>query len=118
MRKRLRKKKRIGEFRELGFHVGLKFSSGMDSTSQDDLIDRFIEEAIENNELMFGGGGFEGEFSGFVTADSSRGSVTEGQREAVQKWLTTDDSISGYYVSSLMDAWHGRLEEDLDWIEK
>ena len=60
MKKRLRKKKRLGEFQELGFEAGFRFSSDLDKKTRIDLIDRFIENATEesdNNSPSFGAGG-------------------------------------------------------------
>lgn len=53
MKKRLRKKKHVGEFTEYGIEISIKFNSNIDS---DQFLDDFIENAIERNGLLFGGG--------------------------------------------------------------
>jgi len=74
MKKRLRKKKRIGEFQEFGFEAGFRFSNELDTETRNDLIERFTEKAIKDNGLQFGGGG-ESEWIGFVALDKARGST-------------------------------------------
>lgn len=61
MKKRLRKKKRVGEFQEYAFGAGMRLDDSLDAQSVDEIFDYFIEKAIEDNELgVFGGGqGFE-----------------------------------------------------------
>ena len=85
MKKRLRKKKRVGEFQEFGFEAGFRFSNGLDTKTRNNLIDRFIEKAIEDNGLQFGGDGGGSEWNGFVTLAKARGSTSNHLREAVQQ---------------------------------
>ncbi len=113
MKKRLRKKKRVGKFQEFGFQTGFRFSDELDIRSRNDLIDRFIEKAIEDNGLQFGGGG-ESEWNGFVELDKPRGSTSNHQREAVKQWFIRESQILEYYVTPLIDAWY----DDFDCIEK
>ncbi|MDZ7288872.1 MAG: YggL family protein [candidate division KSB1 bacterium] len=105
MRKRLRKKLHLGEFQEMGFEVRFRMSSSLDESSFNKLIDAFIEQAIEAKRLMFGGGGNESVWSGFVTLDR-RGSATEQHRQFVQHWLQSQPQIVEHYVGPLIDAWH------------
>ena len=78
--RRLRKKLRIGEFREDGFEVEFKFAQLMTNDEKVDFLFKFIEEVIEARDLSFGGGE-----SGYVTR-SGRGSATDADRVQV---LTT-----------------------------
>lgn len=116
MKKRLRKKKRVGEFQELGFRIGFRFSENLDEKTKDDITDRFIEEAIENNCLQFGGGG-NNEWSGFITSDRSRVSTSDLHRQAVEYWIRHEPLIVEYFVSPLVDAWHGDFDDDseIEW---
>jgi uncharacterized protein YggL (DUF469 family) len=56
MRKRLRKKKHVGEFREYGVEFAATVKPGVDF---DAFCDDFIDECIESRGLAFGGGGGE-----------------------------------------------------------
>lgn len=108
MRKRLRKKKRLGEFAEFGVLVAVTPTLPLDSPERDSLLDRFIEEAIERNELSCGGGGGE-TWEFFVTANGRRASVTEAQRRSLEAWLHSSSGVGTYTLSSPIDAWHGKF---------
>ncbi|MEZ4529311.1 MAG: 50S ribosome-binding protein YggL [Desulfobacterales bacterium] len=119
MKKRLRKKKRVGEFQEFGFRIGFRFSDELSRVDRNDLIDRFIEKAIEDNGLQFGGGGGKSEWDGFVALDKPRGSVSDHHRETVEQWFVQDDQILEYYVSPMIDAWYGESDKvENQWEKK
>lgn len=108
MKKRLRKKKRVGEFRELGFRVQFA-TPGMSSEQEEALCDRWLEEAIESNGLICGGAFGPEEWDGFVQLDR-RGSATEEHRKAIQKWLESQSQVKKVQVSPLVDAWYGPFD--------
>jgi uncharacterized protein YggL (DUF469 family) len=107
MNKRLRKKKRIGEFQELGFEVSFDVSPKITIAQRNALLDAFITDAIEANGLLFGGGGADKNWEGFVTVDKRRGSATEVHRQSVRAWLEDQKAISNIKIGELRDAWHG-----------
>jgi len=104
MRKRLRKKLHKGEFQEMGFEIRFRISKDVDEAAFNALIDAFIEQAIEENGLMFGGGGHR-KWEGFVTLER-RGSATEEHRQLVQQWLENQPQILEHQVGPLVDAWY------------
>jgi uncharacterized protein len=119
MKKRLRKKKRFGEFQEFGFPAGFRFSNELNVETRNGLIDRFYVKAIEENGLEFGGGGGGNEWTGFTALDQPRGSTTETHRHAVERWFIQEPLVLEYYVALLKDAWHGNFERfELEWIRK
>ena len=99
--RRLRKKLRVGEFKEEGFEINFKFKAGLTNDEQLDILMKFITEAIESRKLSFGGGE-----NGFVT-HTWRGSTTEEDRQAVSSWLLSCTSIEQVRVSENEDAWYG-----------
>ncbi|MBZ4417867.1 YggL family protein [Myxococcus sp. RHSTA-1-4] len=105
MNKRLRKKKRGGEFKELGFEL---FGDLRPDVSDDDIeafVDRLIV-VVEARKLAFGGGGGRDEkFEGFVTR-MGRGSATEDDRTVLAAFLAGDDAIVRHEVGALRDAWY------------
>ncbi len=103
---RLRKKLRIGEFREDGFEVHFKFKADLTNDEQIDALMSFITEAIESRRLLFGGGE-----SGFVTK-AGRGSTTEDDRDAVHAWLRSCPSVVDVRLGPNEDAWYGSSEGD------
>ncbi|HTU62679.1 MAG TPA: 50S ribosome-binding protein YggL, partial [Polyangiales bacterium] len=55
MRKRLRKKKRVGEFQELCFELRAELRSDLDNAELEGFVDRLID-TVEARKLSFGGG--------------------------------------------------------------
>lgn len=100
MRKRLRRKLHLCEFREDGFDV--KFSLCLTATDQDDFLNRFIVDVIEANGLTFGGG-CGAYWDIFIT--KIRGSVTEPARENVRNWLEEQPNAKDIVIGPLVDAW-------------
>ena len=111
MKKRLRKKKRVGEFQELGFELGFEIDATLSEEERNELLVAFIEDAIEANGLQFGGGGDSGgEWKGFSAINKKRGSATESHRESVRIWLEKNSKITKFWVGELRDACYGRSE--------
>jgi uncharacterized protein YggL (DUF469 family) len=104
MNKRLRKKKRVGEFKELGFELLGDLRPGICDDDIDAFVDRLIV-VVEARKLGFGGGGGrDGKFEGFVTR-MGRGSATEDDRTALAAFLAGDVDIVRHEVGVLKDAW-------------
>ncbi len=104
MKRRLRKKRRLGEFAELGFNLRFVVSRRLDLSDRDALLDEFIDE-IERLGLQFGGGGIY-DWEGFVEL-CGRGSASEQHRAAILSWLKAHPNIEQPEAGSLVDAWHG-----------
>lgn len=106
MNKRLRKKKRVGEFKELGFKLHADLQAGLDELALLALMDRLLD-VVEARRLAFGGSaGGEDKLEGFVTRDG-RGSATEDDRAALASFLERDQSVVRHDVGALRDAWYG-----------
>jgi uncharacterized protein YggL (DUF469 family) len=106
VKRRLRKKKRLLEFQELGFEVTFRSMEEVSAEQRLDLLWEFLEHAIEANGLVAGGGG--GNPSNlFVVSAEHRKSATEHQRLAVEGWLATTSQVTEFTVAPLRDAWHG-----------
>jgi uncharacterized protein YggL (DUF469 family) len=93
VKKRLRKKKLLGEFKELGFEALEAF------------VDRLID-IVGARSLAFGGGaGRDHKLDGFVTR-AGRGRATEEDRAALAAFLAGDQESARHEVGALRDAWH------------
>ncbi len=103
MKKRIRKKKHVGEFQELGFDVEAALRPGMDRDAVDAFGDRFIAH-IEAHHLAFGGG-IGPTVGGFVTR-FGRGSAAEGDRASVTSFLASDPDVVHHEIGDLRDAWY------------
>ncbi|WP_080682026.1 50S ribosome-binding protein YggL [Sorangium cellulosum] len=67
MNKRLHKKKRVGEFKELGFELLGDLRAGISNDDIDAFVDRLVVVAEARKLCFGGGGGRDGKFEGFVT---------------------------------------------------
>lgn len=106
MNKRLRKKKRVGEFKELGFELRGDLCPGLAGADLDAFVDRLID-VVEARKLAFGGGaGRDDKLDGFVTR-MGRGSATEDDRAAIIAFLAGDAAVVRHEVGALRDAWYG-----------
>lgn len=106
MRKRLRKKKRVGEFQELCFELRAELRSDLDNAELAGFVDRLID-TVEARKLSFGGGAGRNQMlEGVVTRDG-RGSTTEDDRAALAAFLEAEGIIVRHDVGALVDAWHG-----------
>jgi uncharacterized protein YggL (DUF469 family) len=106
VKKRIRKKKHLGEFRELGFEVRGDLRSGLSGNDIEAFVDRLID-VVEARSLAFGGSaGRDDKFDGFVTR-AGRDSATEDDREALAVFLEGAAEIVRHEVGALRDAWHG-----------
>jgi len=106
MNKRLRKKKRVGEFKELGFEVRGDLRPGLSGDDIEAFVDRLID-VVEARSLAFGGGaGRADKLDGFIMR-AGRGRATEEDRAALAAFLDGDAEIARAEVGALRDAWHG-----------
>lgn len=106
MKKRLRKKFRLGEFTEFEFPVAFKMKDTPDTAAVDALLGVFLDE-VETRGLV-GGGTFsnEGDFRFSLYANRARVAVTEEHRQAMEAWLSANPAIATHTVGPLVDAWH------------
>jgi len=102
-KRRLRKKLRVGEFREYGLHFG--FTLDESKIDFDTALNQWID-FVERQSWGFGGGGMSDQISGFVT-QFSRGSLTDKDQAALKTWFEAQAWIKTFTVGDLVDAWHG-----------
>jgi uncharacterized protein YggL (DUF469 family) len=102
MRKRLRKKKHLGEFQEFGVDVVVALQHGVDF---DAFLDDFLCDAVEANGLLFGGGEMAEKFEGFL--ELGRRAVYVSNLTKVSTWLAADPRIQSFQLADPVDAWHG-----------
>lgn len=100
--RRLRKKLRVDEFKEVGFDVAWQLQETITSEELDAFIDQFFAEVIQPNGLGFGGEG-DTLWHGLICTQKL-GSCTEEHRSAVEKWLK-DNGATTVSVSELYDVW-------------
>jgi uncharacterized protein YggL (DUF469 family) len=103
MKKRLRKKLRVGEFQERGFDLSFQLSDQVLGGELDTFWDAFIA-TVEERGLMCGGAC--GRHWDVFVARPRRGSVTEDDRQALVGWLNAHPGVGDIRFGPLVDAWH------------
>lgn len=104
MKKRLRKKKHLGEFREYGVQICIVFHNQKDGWVADDWVSYRFVEFLESLNLCIGGGENEKRFMGFISRN--RGSVTIDETYKISEWLKNNPEVKTYAIGPLVDAWH------------
>ncbi len=107
MKRRLRKKQRVGEFKELGFKIFADLRDGLSQEDFDAFLDRLIL-AVEARQLAVGGGGGREKVEFFV-ARAGRGSATHEDRAALTAFLACDLDVAQYQLGEFRDAWYGKI---------
>jgi len=100
--RRLRKKLRVAEFKELGFDVAWQLSDDISSEGIDKFIDDFFAQVIQPNGIGFGGEG-DTLWHGLICTQTL-GSCNNEQRAVVEKWLS-ENGATQVAVSELYDLW-------------
>jgi uncharacterized protein len=107
MRKRLRKKKHVGEFAQWGRQIVI-FRDRKDGL--DEFLDAFIDEAIEANACYCGGGGNAEKLS-FVIELGRRSDNPDARFKKIGEWLDRRPDILSRKSSDAFDLWHGDYED-------
>ena len=104
MNRRQRKKHRLGEFRELGFHLQFRTPAEWSAVERDAFLDAALAE-VERLGLEIGGGAGE-IWDVYVGGAGRRATVTSSQRAALLGWLAATDGVSDMQAGPLMDVWY------------
>lgn len=113
MRKRLRKKRHLSEFRELGFELTFRILGSENDEQETDRLFEFLEDPIEANDLYFCGVGKDGRWSGVVHSTNRSGApMTEEDREPVISWFRARTDFELLEASGLFDIWYGELPSE------
>ena len=111
MKKRLRKKRRIGEFAEKGCRLVVLRTTKNDSLA---FNDAFILEAVEMNGCYCGGSLAEDRLD--VVLELGRSSEDPLSRlTRIADWLRARSDVAGWRAGPILDLWHDPAEAfDLD----
>ncbi len=108
MKKRLRKKKHLREFKEFGFDLNLK----TEDLKEDEYCDLFNDIALicEKYSLCFGGSANNGVVSIFVSVENYKTKITEVKDDFLAE-IRQLPQIIELKASDNIDAWHGPFVE-------
>jgi uncharacterized protein YggL (DUF469 family) len=89
---------------QLGFRIQFTCQPELSSAELERLDEQWFAEALEANDLSFGGKRPDDkEWTGFVTYRDGR-SADESTRIAVERWLTRTAGVFEYRIGPLEDA--------------
>jgi hypothetical protein len=105
MKKRVRKKLNLGEFKETGFEITWK----PQEISEAD-FDKFIEDfldALETRGLVFGGGcSIEDSWEGIIARSKRYSGPDAADMEFVSDWFKTRTEVKEFAVGHEIDLWY------------
>ncbi|HEX8248068.1 MAG TPA: 50S ribosome-binding protein YggL [Pyrinomonadaceae bacterium] len=105
LKRRLRKKFHVGEYQQFGFEIFVSFEPHFNQTAFDEFVDNFID-LVEANKLLFGGGGDEKSWEGYITSAKKFASPTENDRQTIKVWLENRPEILETKIEDFCDAWN------------
>lgn len=114
MKKRLRKKKHLGEFTEWGRQLVIVRNR---KDGFDEFLDAFIGEAIESNGCYCGGGGKEDKLD-VVVELGHRSDDPDSKLKKISAWLDARHDVERWKVSEEFDIWNGAFKDIDDEIER
>lgn len=104
MKKRLRKKLRLREFQEMGFHIDFNLDLPVAGEEEDVFWVQLIN-MVESRNLQIGGG-----LTNFYATGLHRCTATEADRAALAGWLGQQPAVRNVRIGPLIDAWYGPFE--------
>lgn len=107
LKKRLRKKYRVGEFRQFGFTIAIKVS---DST---EIIDEIIDAIVSEKSYCSGGGGKD-YYLLSICPDKRKMSIDEDHKNRITEKIKKISNVVGVIAGPLRDVWHVTEEDFKD----
>jgi uncharacterized protein len=105
MRKRIRKKLNLGEFKETGFEISWK-PQDLSEADFDTFIQEFLD-AIEARGLVFGGGcSTEDSWEGIIARNKRYSCPDATDMEFVSEWFKSRTDIKEFTLGHEIDLWY------------
>lgn len=104
MKKRLRKKLRIGDFQELGFKISVQLPDSISEEEFDKQIEDFTVNIVGKNEMLCSGLEADKELILYLEHAQAYSSITIDQRKKVEEWMSGSTFFKDYTVSELIDV--------------
>jgi len=77
-----------------GFYFTLEFKKGLSEIEYDEITDSFIENVVEESDLLFGGGGYLEKYSGFLAAKNESEKIKIDDFLSVLKnWISKNNKV-------------------------
>jgi uncharacterized protein YggL (DUF469 family) len=100
VKKRVRKKRHLGEFREWGCELEVELHSKEE-------FDQFLDTLVEEVEKMscFCGGGGSGNLLSMIVELGTENNNPASRRAHIKDWLKAQPSVKSFSVGPLIDLW-------------
>lgn len=102
--KRLRKKLFQDEFATFGFELECEFKNDLTDETISQFVDSFFIDAINAENLVFGGGLSSKRLSGFIGSSKRYGSATEADKAKLLAWLKAQPQVATVELGEIIDA--------------
>jgi uncharacterized protein YggL (DUF469 family) len=106
MKKRLRKKLRLGEFAETGFEITWTFQPDITETDCDGFLDGFLDMIAGKGLVFWGGCSMEGASEGIVARAKRYDRVDAADRETVAGWFQSRNEVKEFSAGEPIDLWY------------
>ena len=105
MKKRLRKKYRVGEFKELCFEFSFEYKGDVAAAECEQFLHALVEDCIEANGLNCEGN-MTDEGCNITARAEDATQTSDAQRLAVKAWLEAREDVELKSFGELVDAWY------------
>ncbi len=105
MKKRLRKKHHVGEFREYAFRLDVKLNVECPSPGFEKFVDDFILDCIEGQGMSCSGS-LGKDCVQIIEAQDAR-TTSQHHIDAVKTWMENCPAVESFTLGELKDAWYG-----------
>ena len=105
MKKRLRKKYRVGEFKELCFEFSFEYKGDVAAAECEQFLHALVEDCIEANGLDCEGS-ITDDGCSIIAKAVDPTQTSNAQREAVKSWLEARSDVELKSFGELQDAWY------------
>ncbi len=109
MKKRIRKKKCIGEFKELAFHLSAKYGK-LETEAANEFLSRILEKGNELGLLC--GGTFEADHFDFYIVSGRINTRNEERRQEMVAFVKSLPGVESVEAGEFVDAWYTPIEDD------
>lgn len=110
MKKRLRKKFHVGEFREYCFCASFRFEGEAKIEDVEQFIDNLLDQCVEPNHLCCDAFIAPNEMGRLYITGQDAKVADERNRELVKSWMEQQEGIELVSVSEYFDAWYGNID--------
>jgi uncharacterized protein YggL (DUF469 family) len=106
MKKRIRKKLKLDEFKETGFEITWKPQDHLSEADLDKFLQEFLE-SVESRGLVFGGGcSTEDSWEGIVIRNKRYSCPDAADKEFISDWFKNRTDVKEYSVGQDFDLWY------------